>query len=128
MGGGGSNRARPCMISSRDLLTFNLGCYLWPMLKYDLAQKEQYGGWRKELEGKCHPQKGKKVNVRLYSTSSVGPGAYLRCLRWHCHTSAVGGQVFPPNSRLPSHSDCYSFLSRHLGSTRLSQPCGAIGV
>src|SRR6218665_4065966 len=55
MGGGGSNRARPC-ISSRDLLTFNfrLLCYLWPMQKYDLAQKKQYGGWRKELEGRCH--------------------------------------------------------------------------
>src|SRR6218665_162690 len=56
--------------------------------------------------------------------SGVRPSA----LRWHCHTSAVGGQVFPPNPMLPSHSDCYSFISRHLGSTRLSQPCGASGV
>src|SRR6218665_424179 len=52
-GGGGSNRARPCMISSRDFLTFNFRLLF--MQKYDLAQKEPYGGWRKELEGKCHP-------------------------------------------------------------------------
>src|SRR6218665_1367979 len=50
-----------------------------------------------------HPLK--KVKVRPYSTSSVRPGAYLRvrssALRWNCHTSAVGGQVFLPNPRLP---------------------------
>ena len=54
--------------------------------------------------------------------SSVIPSV----LRWHCHTSAVDGQVFPSNPRLPSQWDCYSFLSRHLWSTRLSQPCGGL--
>ena len=54
--------------------------------------------------------------------SGVRPSA--RTCRWHCHTSVVCCQVFLPNPRLPSQWDCYSFLSRHLRSTRLSQPCG----
>ena len=49
------------------------------------------------------------------------PGVRPSSRRWHCHTSPVGGQVFPPNPRLPSQWDCYSFISRHLGSTRLNQ-------
>src|SRR6218665_3690929 len=74
----------------------------------------------------------KKVKVHPYSASSVGQvlisGARSSAPRWPCHTSAVGGQVFQPNPRLPSQSVCYSFLSRHLGSTRLSEPCEASGV
>jgi len=46
---------------------------------------------------------------------ALGPvlisGARPSAVRWHCHTSAVGGQVFPPNPRLPSQWDCYSFLA-----------------
>src|SRR3984885_15325595 len=37
------------------------------------------------------------------------PGVRPSALRWHCHTSAVGGQVLPPNPRLPAQLDCYSF-------------------
>src|SRR6218665_3314746 len=48
----------------------------------------------------------KKLKFHPYSASSVGPvlisGVWPSALRWYCHTSAVGGHVFPPNPRLPS--------------------------
>src|ERR1700733_12569112 len=54
-----------------------------------------------------------KVRCSPYSNASVGagadPGYKPSALRWHCHTSAVGGQSYPPNPRLPAQSDCYSF-------------------
>src|SRR6218665_237318 len=83
MGVRGSNRARPCMISSRDLFT-TLGCYLWPMQKYDLAQKEQYGGWRKELDGKCHPH----ILTRCFGETEGG-GQTLICHRKRGHNGAL---------------------------------------
>lgn len=41
-----------------------------------------------------------KVNVRPHSTlldPVLISGVRASALRWRCHTSAVGGQVFPPN-------------------------------
>jgi len=55
-GGGGSNRVRPCMISSRDLLTFNFRLLFMAHAEIWFSSKGTvYGGWRQELEGKCHP-------------------------------------------------------------------------